>query len=46
MLEENKALSRRFIEGYVRGDTDLEDVSKPVRRTSRCGSHPGNSAYR
>jgi hypothetical protein len=24
----------------------LEDVSKPVRRTSRCGSHPGNSAYR
>ena len=25
MLEENKALSRRFIEGYVRGDTDIVD---------------------
>jgi steroid delta-isomerase-like uncharacterized protein len=25
MLEENKALSRRFIEGYVRGDTKLVD---------------------
>ena len=23
MLEENKALSRRFIEGYVRGDTEI-----------------------
>ena len=23
MLEENKALSRRFIEGYVRGNTDI-----------------------
>jgi hypothetical protein len=25
MSEENKALSRRFIEGYVRGDTDIVD---------------------
>jgi len=25
MLEENKALSRRFIEGYVRGDTEIVD---------------------
>ena len=25
MLEENKALSRRFIEGYVQGDSDIVD---------------------
>ena len=25
MLEENKDLSRRFIEGYVRGNTDIVD---------------------
>jgi hypothetical protein len=25
MSEENKAFSRRFIEGYVRGDTDIVD---------------------
>ena len=25
MSEEKKALSRRFIEGYVRGDTDIVD---------------------
>jgi hypothetical protein len=25
MLEENKAFSRRFIEGYVRGETDIVD---------------------
>jgi hypothetical protein len=25
MSEENKALSRRFIEGYVRGDPDIVD---------------------
>jgi hypothetical protein len=25
MSEVNKALSRRFIEGYVRGDTDIVD---------------------